>query len=126
MANGTVVVGGQTYSWATSSKSVTTANSKTKKGLRDADASFFQKAVDYMDDEGSPKSKPAEGSIGRCDKQPGKGHLTWQIKSASYGDLKFDATATTRLRGATAANMTDVLIQLFIISNEQGKDLAIT
>jgi hypothetical protein len=42
------------------------------------------------------------------------------------GDLKFDATATTRLRGATPANMTDILIQLFIISTEQGKDLAIS
>ena len=126
MANGTVVVGGQTYSWATSSKSVTAANSKTKKGLRDADASFFQKAVDYMNDEGSPKSKPADASIGRCDKQPGTGHLAWQIEKASLGDLKFDATATTRLRGATAVNMKDVLIALFIISTEQGKDLTIT
>ena len=126
MANGTVVVGGQTYSWATSSKSVTAANGKTKKGLRDADASFFQKAVDYMNEEGSPKSKQADASIGRCDKQPGIGHLAWQIDKASLGDLKFDATATTRLKGATAANMTDVLIQLFIISTEQGKDLAIT
>ena len=126
MANGTVVVGGQTYTWATSSKSVTGANSKTKKGLRDAEASFFQKAVDYMNDEGSPKSKPADGEIGRCDKQPGTGHLAWQIEKASMGDLKFDATATTRLRGATPANMTDILIQLFIISTEQGKDLAIS
>ena len=126
MPNGTVVVGGQTYSWATSSKSVTAVNSKTKKGLRDADASFFQKAVDYMNEEGSPKSKPADGSNGRCDKQPGTGHLAWQIDKASVGDLKFDAAATTRLRGATAANMTDVLIQLFIISTEQGKDLAVT
>jgi len=126
MANGTVVVGGQTYTWATSSKSVTGANSKTKKGLRDAEASFFQKAVDYMNDEGSPKSKPADISIGRCDKQPGTGHLAWQIEKASMGDLKFDATATTRLRGATPANMTDILIQLFIISTEQGKDLAIS
>jgi len=126
MPNGTVVVGGQTYTWATSSKSVTGANSKTKKGLRDAEASFFQKAVDYMNDEGSPKSKPADISIGRCDKQPGTGHLAWQIEKASMGDLKFDATATTRLRGATPANMTDILIQLFIISTEQGKDLAIS
>ena len=126
MANGTVVVGGQTYTWATSSKSVTGANSKTKKGLRDAETSFFQKAVDYMNDEGSPKSKPADISIGRCDKQPGTGHLAWQIEKASMGDLKFDAVATTRLRGATAADMTDVLIQLFIISTDHGKDLAIT
>jgi hypothetical protein len=126
MANGTVVVGGQTYSWATSSKSVTGANSKTKKGLRDAEASFFQKAVDYMTGEDSPKSKQADPAIGRCDKQPGTGHLAWQIGNASYGDLKFDTPATTRLRGATAANMKDVLIELFIISTEQGKDLTIT
>jgi hypothetical protein len=126
MANGTITVGGQTYTWATSSKSVTAANSKTKKALRDADASFFQKAVDYMNEEGSPKSKSADASIGRCDKQPGTGHLAWQLEKASLGDLKFNAIATTRLRGATAANMTDILIQLFIISTEQGKDLAIT
>ena len=126
MPNGTVVVGGQTYSWATSAKTVTGASSKLKKELREASPSFFQKAVDYMDEEGSPKSKPADGNIGRCDKQPGTGHLAWQIKSASYGDLKFDATATTRLRGATSANMAEILIQLFIESNGQGKDLAIT
>jgi len=126
MPNGTVAVGGQTYSWATSTGVVTAANSKTKKALQDAESSFFQKAVDYIDDAGSPKSKSADSSIGRCDKQPGKGHLAWQIGKASYGDLKFDTTATTRLSGASSANMKDVLIQLFIISTEQGKDLAIT
>ena len=125
MANGTVVVGGQTYTWVTSSKSVTAANGKLKKGLRDAEASFFQKAVDYMNDEASPKSKPADDIIGRCDKQPGLGHLAWQIDKASLGDLKFDATATTRLKGA-GANMKDILIALFIISTEQGKDLTIS
>ena len=126
MPNGTVAVGGQTYTWVTSSKSVTAANGKTKKGLRGADSSFFQKAVDYMTEEGSPKSKPADADIGRCDKQPGAGHLAWQIDKASLGDLKFDATATTRLKGATPANMTEILIQLFILSTEHGKDLAIT
>jgi len=126
MPNGTVAVGGQTYSWATSTGVVTAANSKTKKALQDAELSFFQKAVDYMDDVASPKSKSADSGIGRCDKQPGKGHLAWQIGAASYVDLKFDATATTRLQGATTANRPQVLIQLFTISTEQKKDLNIT
>ena len=126
MPNGTVVVGGQTYTWTTSGNSVTSANGKTKKALANAEASFFQKSVDYMTGEDSPKSKQADAEIGRCDKQPGTGHLAWQIGNASYGDLKFDATATTRLRAATAADMTEVLIQLFTISTAQGKDLKIT
>ena len=126
MPNGNVVVGGQTYSWATSSKSVTGASSKMKKNLRDAEVSFFQKAVDYMTGQDSPKSKSADSNIGRCDKQPGAGHLAWQIGSKSYGDLKFDGTATTRLRGATPANMQAVLIELFIISTQQETDLTIT
>jgi hypothetical protein len=79
MANGTVVVGGQTYTWATSSKSVTGANSKTKKGLRDAEASFFQKAVDYMNDEGSPKSKRPTSVLGDVISSPEPG--TWPGRS---------------------------------------------
>jgi hypothetical protein len=126
MPNGTITVGGQTYTWVTSSKSVTAANGKTKRGLAAAEASFFQKAVDYMTEDGSPKSKPADADIGRCDKQPGAGHLAWQIGKASLGDLKFDATATTRLRGATPANMAAILRELFTLSTEHGKDLAIT
>ena len=126
MANGTVNVGGQAYNWATSTGTVTPANAKLKKALAAAELSFFQKAVDYLDDEGSPKSKPADDAIGRCDKQPGTGHLAWQIGKSTYGDLKFDATSAHRLVVAAPADRLSVLTQLFAISNVQGCPLNIT
>ncbi len=126
MPNGTVTVGGQTYNWATSTHAVSEGSSKLRKALAEADDAFFQKAVDYIDDAGSPKSKSADQTIGRCDKQPGIGHLAWQIGTKSYGDLKFDATSAHRLTVATAANRTSILIQLFTISNTQKCDLVIT
>lgn len=126
MPNGTVTVGGQTYNWATADKTVTKANSKLLKALAAAESSFFQKSVDYINEADSPKSKTADPAIGRCDKQPGVGHLAWQIKNDSYGDLKFDATSAHRLTIATPANRTEILIQLFTISSQQESDLNIT
>ena len=125
MPNGTVTVAGVTYTWTTSGNGVTQASSKLKKALREAEVSFFQKAVDYIGEAGSPKSKPADSAIGRCDKQPGVGHLAWQIGKASMGDLKFDAVSALRI-STCGANMADILSQLFVISTEQGLDLTIT
>jgi hypothetical protein len=126
MPNGFITVGGQTYNWATSTHAVSEGSSKLRKALAEADDAFFQKSVDYIDDADSPKSKTADPTIGRCDKQPGVGHLAWQIGTKSYGDLKFDATSAHRLTVATASNRTSILVQLFTISNSQKFDLDIT
>lgn len=126
MPNGFITVGGQTYNWATSTHAVSPGSNTLRKAIAEAEYKFFESAVDSIGFEASPKSNKADPTIGRCDKQPGIGHLAWQIGKGSYGDLKFDATSAHRLTVATTANRASILSQLFAISNKEGFDLNIT
>ena len=126
MPNGSIIVGGQTYNWATSTHAVSPGSNTLRKAIAEEEYKFFESAVDSISFEDSPKSNKADPTIGRCDKQPGVGHLAWQIGMGSFGDLKFDATSAHRLTIATPANRASILGQLFAISNKQGFDLDIT
>ena len=120
MPNGSINVNGTSFLWAISDKTVSSGSNKLRKALARAESIFFQKAVDYMSEAGSPKSKSADSDIGRCDKQPGAGHLAWHIRADTYGDWKFSTAATGRLHGMNKTDMTEALIDLFTISNRQG------